>query len=177
MKMTDLTTCGNKTNIRWFVDMDGVIADFVSGITKLINKPYDEQKYKSDPKYRKEMWRAVSNHSKQGGTLWLDLPMMSDAKILLDYIKKYNPGILSATGHPEYGAASQKNKWIKKYIGSNIKVTLVRTSNEKANHAHPGDILIDDQSKSIDPWIAAGGVGILHKTAADTIAQLKTLGY
>ena len=36
--------------------------------------------------------------------------------------------------------------------------------------------LIDDRKSNIDQWIASGGIGILHTSAADTIQQLKNLG-
>ena len=39
------------------------------------------------------------------------------------------------------------------------------------------NILIDDWKKNIVEWEAAGGIGILHKSASATIAQLKKLGY
>ena len=37
-------------------------------------------------------------------------------------------------------------------------------------------ILIDDFASNIKRWEAAGGIGILHKNANDTIQQLKKLG-
>lgn len=160
-----------------YVDMDGVIADFVAGVTKLLDDPYDEKLYKTDSKYRSKMWKAVTKFSKEGGKLWLDLPMMADAKKLWSYVEKYNPEILSATGRPDYEAETQKRAWIKKHIGANVKVNLVRQSKQKAEYAQSGDVLIDDQPKSIDPWKAAGGKGILHTSADQTIAELKKLGY
>jgi len=36
----------------------------------------------------------------------------------------------------------------------------------------PGDVLIDDFAKNIGPWDAAGGVGILHRSFAETRAAL-----
>jgi hypothetical protein len=39
------------------------------------------------------------------------------------------------------------------------------------------NILIDDWGMNIDEWKAAGGIGIKHKSAAETIAALKKLGY
>jgi hypothetical protein len=39
------------------------------------------------------------------------------------------------------------------------------------------NILIDDYDQNIKEWQAKGGIGILHKNAADTIAQPKKLGY
>ena len=38
-----------------------------------------------------------------------------------------------------------------------------------------GSVLIDDRQKNIDAWIEAGGIGILHTSAANTINQLKAL--
>jgi hypothetical protein len=36
--------------------------------------------------------------------------------------------------------------------------------------------LIDDRADNIQRWKDAGGVGVLHTSAADTIQQLKELG-
>ena len=43
------------------------------------------------------------------------------------------------------------------------------------SYAREGNVLIDDRQKNIDAWVAAGGIGIVHTSAADTIEQLKTL--
>lgn len=164
-----------KKNLKLFVDMDGVLADFVKGISKEL-PDYDDNKYAADEKYRDDMWDFVEKFSEDGGKLWLNLPEMKDAKVLWDFIKDLNPEILSATGKSGYGAADQKRQWIKEKYGD-IKVNLVRKSKEKAKHATPDSILIDDRPKSIDPWKQAGGIGILHTSAKDTITQLKKLGF
>jgi hypothetical protein len=39
------------------------------------------------------------------------------------------------------------------------------------------NILIDDWGRNIKEWQARGGIGIKHKSAAETIAALKKLGY
>jgi hypothetical protein len=44
---------------------------------------------------------------------------------------------------------------------------------QKAKFAAPNHILIDDMEKNITAWEAAGGIGILHKNATDTINTLK----
>ena len=46
----------------------------------------------------------------------------------------------------------------------------------KSNYAKENAILIDDFASNIKRWEAAGGIGILHKNANDTIQQLKQLG-
>ena len=43
-------------------------------------------------------------------------------------------------------------------------------------YAKPNRILIDDYSETIERWRAAGGKGILHTSADDTIKQLKMYG-
>jgi hypothetical protein len=42
--------------------------------------------------------------------------------------------------------------------------------------ANEDKILIDDMEQTIKEWKNAGGIGILHTSAADTISQLKKLG-
>jgi hypothetical protein len=47
---------------------------------------------------------------------------------------------------------------------------------QKMLFANEGKILIDDMEQTIREWKNAGGVGILHTSASDTISQLKKLG-
>jgi len=56
-----------------------------------------------------------------------------------------------------------------------VKLTLAQAYLKK-NYAAPNHILIDDRESNIDQWRAAGGIGILHTSAAGTIQQLKKLG-
>lgn len=172
MKLTEL----QQVHYKIFVDMDGVLADFDKGVKKILDEPLDSHKYDTDPNYRTRMWKAVEKYSQQGGRLWYELPLMSDALTLWKHVKKYNPTILTAAGNPMYGAAEQKRQWIKERINRNVQVLTTKKSREKAQYAAPNHILIDDRKKSIDPWVAAGGIGILHTSAADTIKQLKELG-
>ena len=38
-----------------------------------------------------------------------------------------------------------------------------------------GNVLIDDEPKNIEAWEDAGGIGILHTSAKETINKLKEL--
>ena len=173
MKLDEVAGTQQATKI--YVDMDGVLADFVEGLLKIF-PTYDENKYQTDPSYRSKQWKLIAQYSKDGGKLWLGLPEMSDANELMGFVQHYDHEVLSASGNPAYGAEAQKREWIKsKPYGRNLKVNLVRKSTDKAQYAKPGYILIDDQSKSIDPWIAAGGIGILHTSASQTINELKKI--
>lgn len=168
MKLEDI----NKQEYKLYVDMDGVVADFEAGITKLLGEPHDESQYEADSKYRSKMWKAVAKYK---GELWYELPPMSDAFELWNYVKRYNPEMLTATGNPQYNAGPQKLRWIKEKFG-NVKVNITRKATEKAQYACPQCILIDDKMKAIGPWREAGGIGILHTSAANTINELKKLG-
>ena len=60
-------------------------------------------------------------------------------------------------------------------ISSN-KINLVIRSHKK-NYASPNTILIDDYEKNTKEFTASGGKGIQFKTASQTIAELKKLGF
>jgi hypothetical protein len=66
-----------------------------------------------------------------------------------------------------------KKMWVKR-LGS-PKVHF-RSKEKKREFANPNSILIDDLKSNIKEWNASGGVGILHRNANSTIAQLKELG-
>lgn len=167
---------GDKPQYKIYVDMDGVLADFVDGVNRILGLNYSDEKYKNDPKYRDMMWKAVKKYSLEGGQLWSELNLMPDAKQLWSYVEKYDPEILTASGDPKWGAEEQKRQWVPWMVGSDITVHVVRQSAMKAQFAEPNAILIDDQPKSINPFVEAGGIGILHTSAANTIKELKKLG-
>ena len=87
-----------------------------------------------------------------------------------------HPTILSAP--PRSGkeiAKKGKTHWIKKQLGNNIPY-VYESGEHKYKLSSPGTILIDDRSVNIAPWIKAGGIGIIHTSAKDTIAKLRRLG-
>jgi len=50
-------------------------------------------------------------------------------------------------------------------------------SKDKQNYLKDHDILIDDREQNIQRWVEAGGIGILHTSAENTIRQLQKYGY
>ena len=91
-----------------------------------------------------------------------------------EYIKKYNPNILSA---PSSNPSSEEGKleWISKNL-TNVKEIYLVPASQKQEFAKPKAILIDDRTSNIEQWRAKGGIGILHTSANETIKQLKELG-
>lgn len=158
-----------------FVDLDGVMVDFNKFAKDCIGiRPTD---WELDKGIKRDFWKAVGKWVKDGKKFFEDMEPMADANILWGHIKKYHPTILSATGFVN-NAKVEKRAWVTKHLGSTAggMALLVRSASDKAQYAAPNHILIDDREKAIDPWVAAGGIGILHTSALETIKQLKKLG-
>lgn len=147
-----------------FCDVDGVKADFERG--------YEERFGHSCVGLDDDiLWLNVNATD----DFWTTLPLMSDWHILWNFIKDYNPIFL--TGCPSSGydmAVAGKREYILKHTGE-IPVITCLSKNKQHHMFSRGDILIDDMKKNIKRWEAAGGVGILHKNAEDTIEQLKSI--
>lgn len=157
-------------------DMDGVIAHFQQGVLKVFPS-FEEGRTEAVKKQDRLMWAAITKHQKEGNHFWYELEPMPDAHELWNFIKPYNPYILSAAGQPHFKAMEQKIRWLNKYFQvPEDRIRIVQRSHEKAQYAHPGAVLIDDKRKALDPWIEAGGIGVLHTSAANSIAQMKRLG-
>ncbi len=154
-----------------YVDLDGVLVDFDKGMEQI---GFPRHVVETDRKAKAKFWQTVGAMAAKGQPFWGAMDPMADAMQLWNYVKKYSPEILSATGHVG-NAVAEKHEWVKHHLG-NVPTHLVKNSKDKAQFATATSILIDDRTKSIEPWLAAGGIGILHVTAAKTIEQLKELG-
>lgn len=154
-----------------YVDLDGVLVDFDREMERIGFKRADVE---GNSKAKSRFWAKVGAMAKNGEAFWGVMHPMADAHVLWDYVKKYSPEILSATGHVG-NATQEKYEWMERFAPK-VPTHLVKKSADKAQFAAPNHILIDDRAKSIEPWVAAGGIGILHVSAADTIRQLKELG-
>ena len=154
----------SKGDYKIYCDMDGVIVDFDKGYKELTGRDasFDIPK--------EEFWAPIS---KAGASFWIKLKWMPDGKQLWDYIKGYNPDLLSAPSREE-SSKMGKRIWVKREVpGAKL---ILRSAERKQEFATPNSILIDDRADNIQRWKDAGGIGIVHTSAADTIQQLKDLG-
>lgn len=150
-----------------YCDMDGVIVDFEHGYDRLTGRkaPGVHSTYNKD-----DFWGAIT---KAGKDFWANLEWMSDGKQLWDYIKQYNPELLTAPSREESSRIG-KQEWVDKHLpGTPI---IFKQAKDKKDLAEPNAILIDDRKDNISQWRDAGGVGILHTSTASTIKKLKQLG-
>lgn len=170
MKIKDIK---QPTNYTIYVDLDGVMADLYKKIHELTGHWIINDDNGADA----EAWKEVNAYRKAGNKMFEELELLPDAMQLWNYVKRYNPHILTALGkYMTEETDKEKRTWISRNLSGYNNVYTVKFSRMKAEYATPTSILIDDRMRSIRPWKKAGGIGILHKSAADTIHQLKELG-
>lgn len=149
-----------------FCDMDGVLVDF----DHEFERNHGILPYKLP---REQLWQIVLETK----DYWVNLPKLKDADKLVNHLSKYGFKIL--TGLPAYGydkAEKEKRLWMKKHYNKEDGV-ICCLSKDKQNFGKPKDILIDDREPNILKWEEMGGIGILHRSAEETIRKLKELDY
>jgi 5'(3')-deoxyribonucleotidase len=150
----------NATEI--YVDMDGVLADFFGEWAKLMGvEHFTDINKEHDIEDALQKIRDTEN-------FWLDLPLTSNAKNLLNLIKQVKGSykILSSPLPDDPNSEPHKREWIEKHLGFFPPEDVIIT-HDKAKYATQEDgtpnILIDDYGVNISKWEAAGGYGFKHK--------------
>ena len=153
-----------------YLDADGVICGFDQHVQKIFGKKVEDFQPKGS------LWAALTHHDTHVEKFFRNLPKIDDADVLVDFVTAHfkSVKILTACGYTPKDAKEQKIAWFAEHYPQ-IECIVVTKSPDKAAYASPTTVLIDDRSKSIDPWMAAGGIGILHRSADETIETLGRL--
>lgn len=156
-----------------YVDMDGVLCDFMTSYMRLrrkYNQPGSEY-----------IWKFFSKMVKEE-KLFENLDVLPNAGMLLNALKELegpnvkieiltSGGDKSGTAHYE-AAKEQKIKWLKDH-NINWPVNVVKHRVDKDEYACADCILIDDTLSNVEEFIAAGGKAILYDDAkADQAIQI-----
>jgi hypothetical protein len=183
--------------------MDGVLCDFEKAAVEAINKQLGSPKPKF-PKLAMQVIKALGRNYVEVNDIkkydpskvdvaaeymykllednedwWATLPWQPGGKRLWAYIKNFSPDILTSPMDKggKSGSMSGKHIWVKNNL--RIDPEKVHFEHDKWKKAVSKDgkrnILIDDFASKIDPWDDAGGIGILHVNAGNTIKILKLL--
>ena len=160
-----------------YCDLDQVLVNFLDGAEEILDAPYTD----------KDFWNDTTDDkkdllTKKSPRLFSKLKWMGDGKKLWKFISRHSPKILSA--YPTKwmpNARNDKMQWVKSNLGlSDTDTYLVRRADKSqyaiSNKGQP-NVLIDDHAKNIKEWNGAGGIGILHRNASDTVAKLKKMGF
>ena len=154
-----------------FLDMDGVLADFETTCSKMLGE---------------KVWNNTRGHllyddNKRELTarhLFRKLKPYPDAWKLVDWCA--NSGIpteiLTAAGTVNRQIViKDKIDWTREYVHPDWLLIPTFKGSQKAAFAHKKAVLIDDRPKNIECWVEAGGIGILHTSAEDTVAKLNEI--
>lgn len=154
-----------------YVDMDGVLADFDRGFQEISGLSHDAV---SD----EELWAAIEAYGKV--KFFSGLPWMDGGKELWNFVTQnfLHIKILSALGKSDKTnkqSTQGKTAWLRHHLPNlhSDDIILVENKHRKRHYSKPGDIIIDDTPVVIQEWDKKGGIGILHRTAQETINHLK----
>jgi|TARA_B100001094_G_scaffold322074_1_gene370798 5'(3')-deoxyribonucleotidase len=144
-----------------YVDMDGVLADFFGEWAKVMKVDHYSKIDNVDINVALQKIRDTDD-------FWLKLPLLPQAKQLLELIKKIKGSytICSSPLADDPRSEPHKREWIKKNLSFFPPKNVIITSN-KPKYATQSDgtpnILIDDFGKNVNAWEAAGGEGFKYK--------------
>jgi len=159
-----------KRKIKIFLDMDGVLSDWLGGACRLCNVDLNDKKIREELKKEKGF---LENHVDEqvlwdeiraaGEDFWADLELFPWAKKLYNTLKELGDefSILSSPGKfPDVACTACHGKvyWLDEHFDNNKDYIFAYN---KAICANENAILVDDSQHKIDPFIEAGGHGFL----------------
>ena len=147
---------------RIFLDLDGVIRNWVDGVFKLYNLEHkDFSTYEGVCDYaqaelgmsKSEFWKGQTNKE-----FWVGLEFYSWAEELLAVLPYEQTCLLTS---PVLNCAGYNQQWIAKHLSSFMIDKKYLIGPAKQFCANTNSILIDDYDYNIDAFREAGGHGIL----------------
>jgi hypothetical protein len=150
-----------------FVDLDGVLGDFDGYYEKLFGVCPNQDTYEPP-----DMWDNIRTH----GTFYRDQPLMPDALMLWEGIKKHHPSPIILSGVPWSipDVAAHKRTWVNRNLGFFVPL-ICCPSREKFSYGKMGDILIDDRLKYSHLWTKMGGEFVHYTSVSTTLQALSRL--
>jgi 5'(3')-deoxyribonucleotidase len=148
-----------------YCDLDGVLVDLERGVREKLNI--------EQPLGRLGIMKGLAQIKKNGDDLvefFGSLPWTADGERLWNFIKKYDATILTGGGNVN-DIMRGKDLWVAKNL--NLSPDKVIHETNKKLHAQKNTILIDDYETNVREFNNAGGIGIQHVNANNTINTLK----
>jgi len=151
-----------KNKLRIFLDVDGVITNWIKAVAELIDVDMNDkdirEKLKKGYKFEEivdideeQMWEKIN---KEGRKFWKNLELTPWAKKLVQEIKNTNNNLCFLTSPSSHASSlSGKKTFLDKYFQ---EINFIITG-EKHFCAHPNALLIDDSVNKIKKFEDWGG--------------------
>lgn len=139
-------------NLSIFLDMDGVICDFISTACRVVGADQKQVTSYDIPTgfgmTDSDFWQMIDDH---GESFWSGLPAYSYLQGLVDLISQYDSQWhIASTPSIYHRSSSGKVKWLQKHLGISFRRYVLTPNKELL--ARPGAVLIDDNSHTIDKF-------------------------
>jgi 5'(3')-deoxyribonucleotidase len=169
------------SNLTCFLDMDGVLANFVEGAcnTHYRSWPYTDINNLGKFDIEKiwgmtpaEFWAPID---KRGLNFWSDLKKMPDADAIVTLVvKKFGINNIAILTSPsdDPSCIPGKKEWIKRYYPKLYRKIIF--GGAKGLLASYNKVLIDDRDKNIDEFRDGGGLSILVPRPWNRLHDLKS---
>jgi len=149
----------------WFLDMDGVLADFITGICAAHNKPTPYDKVESQGVWDTDKLMGIEArafYAPCNENFWKNLWATRECEGILacavGKVGTSNVALLtSPTNNP--GCVPGKKAWVQKHMPVLLKQMIF--TGAKHYVSGPGKLLVDDNDHNVTEWRKAGGKAIL----------------
>ena len=145
--------------MRVFLDLDGVVVDFVQGLIDWFNLDFKhedcqnyEDIYKFYPGTKADLWESLPDR------FWAELNFTKEAVEILTFLEPLKPCILTS---PVWTGAGGKQQWIRKNLPNYFDEKRYLIGPAKDYAAHKGSLLIDDAEDMVEKFQNAEGYTIL----------------
>lgn len=155
--------------VDFYLDLDGVLVNFVLGATKIFQVGYNELISRWEPgSYEMEKALGVSKKKffntleEHGEEFWANLPIFPYALELYEHCESLGDVTILSAPTLDPSSASGKIRWLQRLFGRNFRDYILTGKKEKCANAN--SILIDDFSFNTEKFIERGGKAILFPT-------------
>lgn len=164
-----------------FIDLDGVLADFVTAACIIHGQPdlpnnWPRGEYSMETALgitRTQFWKGIQNSPQ----FWHELPAYPWVSRLVGIVREaqYRP-VISTSPSKDPQCAAGKTAWIQKHLGDRWRDYFIGAKKDLL--AADGRVLIDDSEENVDAFEHAGGIGLLFPQPWNRLhGMVDPLGY